>query len=777
MFVTRSLSGVSLAAVATALSLASPAQAQTSASSGSASQTPQTAESSPAEAAATGEIVVTATRRNESIQDVPVSITALSEKELEERHITDIKSLALSSPGVIATGEGSFNKPTIRAIQTSQTTSSSGTQRPVAVFLDDLPLTSSSAIIQDVAPYDLNRIEVLRGPQGTLFGSGSLAGLIRYITNKPNPDEFDASADLDLGSTAGGSHRASVGAMLNVPLVQDQLALRVSGFLRDDDGYVDNIGTGVKNANTTKDKVLRASVLWAPDSRFTGSFTFNYASNRVGDSPLYDPVFGVNVYSSPRPWITKVDLYHGNLTLDYDMGWATLTSATTYASSPQKMIDLNIFGAVPTIPLFFGLDSKILTKQQELRLASNSNGRLEWVTGLYYLEQTAKSAVQLYVPTEFVTARNITGAPTNINNGSTISNTLTRTTSTEAAVFGEASYRVTEALKIIAGGRLTNSKYENRALPSLSLPRFYVGAFTGGNIDISAPLTTQADFTTGNELNFTPKLGVQWQPNNDLNIYAVASKGFRRPKANGNSALVNGGRSVIDPNDPVVIPIGADGDSLWNYEVGTKATMLGGRLTANLAAYYITWDDIQIQLIRPSDQATFDGNAGDAEAFGFEAEVVLRPAVGLEIGANLTLQEGKIVTIDAVDAKISGATEGSRLSSPKFKGGAHVRYGWSVNENDFYGRVDFYRAGSFPNTFPNAPGTGKPDPGYSIVPASSEINASMGWSRGRLGAVLYADNLTNSDSIIFVNPPRAASARVGTRRPRTIGIRLSWDYQ
>jgi len=719
------------------------------------------------------EIVVSATRRTESVQSLPFSVTAVSGDDLAEQGISNYEDLARSLPGVIATGLSNINKLTIRGIETSQTTSALS-QNSVAIFMDDLPLTTLAVVTPDITPYDLARVEVLRGPQGTLFGAGSLAGAVRYITNTPDTQSYEAAIDGEFGRSEGSSDRRRFNGMINVPLTEDRLALRLVGTYKHDDGYVDNLVTGKKNSNSQTNWGARAALRWEPTDLLSATLTGSSYHNKLDDSPLFDPGTGFRKSRTDVPFRIETELNTINLVVDYDLGWAALTSSTIFSNAANE-VDVELLGIAPPVPFYLGEIQEMDSTVQELRLVSNSSDQFDWVAGAYFLRQEMDYHDVLYFATPFIDALGITGLPTNLVAGSASGNVDETRTNKEIAVFGEIGYQINNALKLTVGARVAESVYTSRVNSgSFDAPSAFFAIFTGGNQNVPVIPRTVQEFSTGHVVKVTPKVSLSWQPNSNHNIYATASKGYRRGQPNGVVAL-NGGRSAIDSGDPAIIPVSADGDTLWNYEVGIKSSWLEGSLQSNLAAYYIDWSNMQVPLVRSSDQAPYLGNIGKARSIGLEGEIAARIFDGMDMGINFSLQQAKVVEISANEALISGALQDSRLASPEFKIGGYLKHSWNLGQlGELYARIDAHHVGSYPNSFPNTPGIGTPSSVYAKTPSYEKVDISLGWSREKFGAVLYVDNLLDSDEIIFINPVVISFNRFGTLRPRTIGVRASW---
>ena len=728
------------------------------------------------------ELIVTATKRAESVQDIPQSITAVSGKDLEARGIENYEDLTRTVPGVIATGGSNFNKFVVRGIQTSNGTSSSGEQKLVAIYLDDLPLTSFSVITPDVRPYDIGRVEVLRGPQGTLFGSGSLTGAIRYVTNKADPSGYHASIDLDAGKTKVDSNRLRLSCMVNVPLIEDQLAIRLVGYTRNEDGWVNYAGAnGRKNANTSDDWGVRGSLRWQPTDKLNATLMVTSDHNRVGDSSLYDPTLGVNIAKRDYPFAVDVDLTSYNATVEYDLGWADLTSATVLARAKTGW-DLDLDGVLTAImPYYF--QEKIDTDSvvEDFRLVSKKGGKFDWVAGAFYLDQKSDYADLFHVPTSFLAALKITGLNPILTKDADVNDGFRNKKNYEAAFYGEANYHLTDTVTLTAGARAAQYQFTDQdkgtgfSTPTL-IPSIFGAIFGFGGANIVKVPSVAVTNTTGKQSKVIGKFGIEWQPSADETYYGLASQGFRRSHPNGPSAF-NGGKSLINPNDPAIIPAMAAADSIWNYELGAKNIWLDGRLRTTVAAYYIDWGPMQVPLVRSSDATPYVGSVGKSRSMGLETEVDALIGEHLEGGFNFTLQNAKVTELTATESLISGAVVGAKLASPEFKAGAYGKYTWALADgSDLYARVDAQYVGSYVNTFPNTAGSKTPNAAYAKIPSYENINASLGWAKGNLKAVLYGENLTNNHSPIFIDAANYSLNRYGTLRPRTVGVRLGWKY-
>ena len=715
------------------------------------------------------DIVVTATRRSERLQDIPLSVTAFSQEELTQKGMVGFEGIARETPGV-ALNKATDNNArfTTRGISTNGW--NAGLQNTTTGYLDELPLTTiGNSITLDTTLFDVERVEFLRGPQGTLFGSGSLSGALRILTRSPNLKHFDASALVDLGVTPdGGGIRQRYNAMINVPLATDVAALRVVCFHRNEEGYLDNIGTGVKNSNRLKGYGGRAILLVKPTDRLGIRLMAMYENSGPEDASLLTPSLGERKRSSSRPdrYTSKTQIY--NATLDYDFDWAHLTSSSTYSINKGDFdVDLaGTFGPTLAIPFLMDIDYRTKSFVQETRLVSRSDGGLDWVIGGFYLHRDLDTFRMDRTTPAFMTARGLSGLTDSV-----FAQYVNNTTNYELAGFGELTYNFTD--KFSATGGLRYGKYgvTARTLAGGFNSPYFTRAlfFIPGAIPIVA--TAPSTFTTPTAERLSWKGSLTYRPSRDLTLYGSVSTGYRTPVYNARA-----GTPGPLPND-LVIPQGASSDKLVNYELGLKGRWLNGRLTAALAAYYIDWSNIQVQANRVSDSAQFATNIGGAYSRGLEAEIRFTPATGLTFGLNGALNRAKVDRLTTQEAQISGAVPGVRLASPKVQGSFYGTYNYSLGGNaNGFSSFQIQHVGSFPNMFPNTPGTlGTRSPLYGFTDAYTHINLQSGVTIGELNVTLYVENLTNSRKTTYIHPEAFVYSRYGILRPRTFGIRIGYN--
>lgn len=715
-----------------------------------------------------GEIVVTATRRTERLRDVPLSITALSQSQLTKAGTVGYASLARETPGVVLNQPTeNFGNFTARGIATNSY--GANLQSTVAIYQDELPIsTTGNASILDPGLYDVERVEFLRGPQGTLFGSGSLSGALRILTKSPDLTKWDVSGQIDEGGTQGGDLRQRYNGMVNVPIVDDKLALRLVGFYRDEGGYVDNIGTGIKNANRLKDRGGRAILLYKPTERLSVRLLGSYENSFPKDSSLTNPALGDEVRSTLAPDVFSVKQTNLNATVDYQFDGAHFTSSSTYSHLTSNFnVDIsNVFGGAA--PYLEQLRSRQNSFVEEARLASDTGSRFEWLVGLFYLDRGLHVDNDFMSTEDFLAARGITGAAGPNGTSTYIEDTSLR--SHELAGFGQATYHLNDRLWLTGGLRYGRTD----ARTSID------GGFQSSYI-------VQALFGTPGQLTTTPftpttlpkikdsrpsyKASISFKPTTQVTTYATISTGYRAPYQNANAGQV----SQVNPND-IIIPAGATSDKLTNYEVGAKGRFLNGQINAAVALYWITWDNIEVNANRVSDQIQFATNIGGARSRGIEFELSSNPNRLFSFGANGSYDGTRITKLTAEQASISGAVKGDRLSAPKFQGTAYAQMNFTLRDIRGDVRAALEHVGSYPNALRNIPGQpGVQNPAYGFTDTYNNVNLALELRKGLYSATLYAENAANSHAITYLHPEEFINARATTLRPRTIGVRLGYN--
>ena len=742
--------------------LAAPAFAQDNATDNEA------ARQTPEGEARQDKIIVTSTRREQSLQDVPLAVTAFQQEAMSEKGIVSYDGLARETPGIVLNQPtANFNTITTRGIATNGY--GANLQAATAIYINELPISSNgNSTILDPTLFDVERVEVLRGPQGTLFGANSLSGAVRILTKKPNPNKFEASTLVDFGVTDGDAVRQRYNGMVNMPLIKDQLALRVVGFYRDEDGWVDNLGTGINGANSLKAVGGRAHLLWEPTSKFDVGLLIIREDNEPADSSLTNPDRGEFIRYTDRPDLFQSDLTSYNLTANWDMDFATLTTSSNYSKIDGKFI-VDLAGTfAQTIP--FALDAVGHDENfvQEVRLASADGGSWDWIVGGFYFNKRRDIDYDYRSSQEFLDTRGLTGLPDEY-----YYRYKGYFDAIESAAFGELTYHFSDKLWATGGLRYTETSVQAHTLAGGYNSNYLVAALYGlTNTALTITPVVGADGLKVEADNLSYKGSLSYKPVENLTTYASIATGFRSPVANARAGLASG----VDPND-IIIPNGADSDKLISYEVGMKGTFFDNKLTANLAAYYINWEDIQVQANRLSDQAQFATNIGKAVSQGLEFEIGYIPGNGFSLFANGSLSDTEITDLTDEEAAISGAEEGLQLAMPDFQGALTARYDFDIGDKDAFVTATAAYVGDFPAMLPNVPGNpGTPAPTFDYTEAYTVVNAQAGISKNDWKVVAYVENLFDDSSITYVHPEGFLDSRYARVRPQTVGVRVSYEY-
>lgn len=701
------------------------------------------------------EIVVTAQKRAENLQDVPVSVSVIDAEHLERLAAKQLADFAGYMPGVnVATG-GSPGQTSV----TLRGIAPVGPGAVVGTYIDDTPLGSSANFARatvfalDLMPYDVQRVEVLRGPQGTLYGAGSMGGLLKYVLREPNPEEIELEAGVDVLDIRGaGDPGWGLRGAVNLPL-GDTLAFRASAFNRETPGYIDNVDTGEDDVNEITQNGGRAALLWRPgadlsvklgglwqrvDSDSNGTMTLMLTGM---DPPTGTPAFGDlnSTLALPEKFEKEVDYY--SLTVDWDLGWASLTSASSYSDTHtvQQTDATEVFGAL--YPLLTGgaipagLNDFVLTMDlskwtQEFRLASPTDGRVEWLLGAYYTDEESKNLQESFafdaggqpIP-PFSPYFAFASLPSEYR---------------ELAIFGAVTVKLTDRFDITAGLRWADNEQEFRQI-------------SGGAI---LPDADDPGESSENVLTYmvSPRLHLS----DDTMIYARVASGYRP-----------GGPNVILPG--FGIPPQVDADELTNYELGVKSRLWDSRALLNVSVFFIDWSDIQ-------QAQSFGGvsglaNAGDAESKGFELESALYASDALRLGLNAAYTDATLTSNppgldNTLGAQLPNVPEwsGSFTLDYDFTLGvreAHVGAGWRyVGEQQSQvvtdsGNLSFRR------------------PSYDVL----DLNADLRFDRFTVR--VFATNLTDERAytgggtvVNGLNIPIRIDANV--LQPRTVGVSVDF---
>jgi iron complex outermembrane receptor protein len=726
----------------------------------------------PTDASALEEIVVTATKREESLSKVPISATVFSAEAIDASGIKGIAELAALTPGVeydsnAHWGAGVLTNLAIRGIDSRVGASTTG------VYIDDAPIQARNGNFGNPYPvtFDLARIEVLRGPQSTLFGAGAEGGAIRFITNEPSTTSYSGLFRSELSATEYGALSYEAGAILGGPIVEGRLGMRLSAWYRDDGGYIDRVNpfTGAivdKNANESMTKAFRLSFAIEPDSlRITPALA--YQSTQIGDSPNYyvylsDPGAGLlrngKLLSQPA-----VDAFtFASIKLEARLEGSQLTAMTSYFdrtetatidSTNQAGTEFGGYGNPLGLayPTSYGDAAPSLTAlhqivaSTEVRVNSlNEEARLKWTAGVFFSRAQQDERLDSYY----------LAAPANPG-------ILSNDQSTDVLVagFGNLDLALSQNLRATIGIRVDHTRSE--------FSDYMAGfVFAGSGIPPFARGVTNAT-------PVTPQFNLVYEAGEHSMLYATVARGFRIGGANVGLPLICG---------PFTAPPSYASDSVWSYELGAKSNLFDDRLQLAASTFYLRWNDIQNHEVLKCG-AGFVANAGDAVGKGFDLAVNAlltdRIKVGLALEA-LDVRYTATVLDDGYVIAERGAVVGGvpHVPSP-WNGTLYIRYQWPMAGGNAYARAEeiatSHNPGPFTESNPKALGD---SPSYQSDPATDRLNLQLGLHWTHWDIKLFANNVLNSLPTLQRNIDASGSTLVYayTFRPRTVGLAANCTF-
>jgi len=687
-------------------------------------------------------------------------VTALRAADLSRYAAVGLDDYSALVPGLnVMSDRPGETQIILRGITTG---SGSVVSSTVATYVDDIPYGSSTSfalggeLTPDLDPNDLTRIEVLRGPQGTLYGASSLGGLVKFVTTPPDLRNYSGHLQLDGSYADGGGAGYGVRVMANAPLVTDTLALRVSGYDRRDPGYISNSQLGRDKVNRTDIDGGHAQLLWHPTESFSvqltaliqdligrGSSDEDVSVNNGRITPLHGELEQVRY--TPESLGIHYRLYGATMT--GDLGWATLTSITSYSTMHQTQVtdSTTTFGdlligatGIPDFGSGIGSDIELRKITEEVRLASGTTGRLEWLGGFFF---THEHSVRDEPSFQFDSA---TGAPIPLPAPLFFANL--DSLYTEYAGFGDLTYHFTPRFDLMAGVRY-GGNHQNFA-------EYSTGLLAGGS--------TQQDGTS-RDRSVTYLVTPRWKIDGDNMLYARVASGYRP-----------GG-----PNSPTVaesaagVPSAYKPDRLTNYEIGYKASWLNGHLGLDLSVFHIDWRDIQIETNYSG--LTSNGNGGSARSDGVEASLRWTPLAGLTLATNIAETNARLTQ----DAPGVNGKSGDQLPNvPKWSESLSADYDFAVvtGVRGFVGATAQH-VDSRVSTFI----TGSPaDFERPILPSYTTVNLRSGVAWKTWSLEVYAknvanergfNNLTSLNLSGYSNPFTAAVIP-----PRTVGMSIRTDF-
>ncbi len=747
------------------------------------------------------EIVVTATRQAQSISRVPISIAAYSQAQMDQQGVRRIDDVARLTPGV-QFNRGTFGLGTSVSIRGIASTAGSAT---TGIYIDDTPIQvrtiGNSSANAYPAVFDLERVEVLRGPQGTLFGVSSQGGTIRFITPSPNFDSLSVYGRSEVAITKNGAPSYEFGVAVGAPIVEDKVAFRVSGFHRRDGGFVDRIpypaDAGPQRAqndsNSVETTVLRGALAFRPVEGLTITPSLYYQSLKSNDSPAYwvalsDPKNARYVSGNGSPGTNTDWFVMPSLKVDADIGAVSLISNTSYfyrkedGAYDYRVFNANTFGAgnnniysVFAMPGYNDLGT-LFNRQsnftQEVRFQSNNpDSALSWVVGGFYTRNKQRSHQDIQVNRttfEAITRRTIESQYGGISPylGRYIYVDNFWTTDQQLAAFGEASLEVFEGFKLIAGVRVAQSKldyYTDRNGPALNGPGFDEGSLK--------------------ETPITPRFGISWQVDPANLFYATVAKGNRIGGVN--RTLPANTQACRDSLSALGVTGGApktyDSDNLWSYEIGAKNRI--GPLRIAASAYVIKWKDIIRSVNVPGCGFSFVTNLGEATSRGFDLQVDAQPFDGLQLTAMVGYNKATFDKTFAFAGSTSNViTKGYTLGGNPWTVTLQGQYDFTGPGNlDYYVRSDFtFRARNslFPSSTYDPAFPALYDGTLRLDPSLYNLNLRAGIKLEHFDISAFVNNATNESPLLGLGRG-GRTGQIYTAnpiRPLTAGLTLSARY-
>lgn len=691
------------------------------------------------------EIVVTATKRGaQNLQEIPLSVQAVSGEQLDKLGAVDFNDYFRLIPGLAVFDQGPGDK---RYIIRGINATGAGT---VGLYLDEIIITGENAQDgggrqPDIKLYDLDRIEVLKGPQGTTFGSSSLSGTIRYITNAPNL----AGPEFNIGATARDTDGASLGgqveAAASLPIVENVLAVRLAGLYLNDKGYIDNrFDDGVNSDETTSGRIR---VRYRPVDSLTLDFTAMKQDVET-DGPAY--FNRVDAAGNPLPEFTQADLSRNRFVDDTTLLNVTgeyLNDAGSWTATASRLERDTVFNRDASLAV--GPFSVITQPKErevdslELRFASDWDGALQLLVGVFAQEEDR------FFQSRIFPSDPDTGEFTEVAGFSLDRNVDTDVS--ERAIFSELSYELSDRLTLTGGLRWFEIEVDEIAVA--------VQGFSG------APGGGAGPVLSFSENDVIGKLNLSYDISDDIMLFGQWTQGFRAGGTNDQTAAELAG---------VVIPQGFGSDAVDNYELGVKSQWLAGRLVANASAYFIDWADIQIQnqAQDPNDPAVFfpfRANGGGADVFGLEVDLAYIPLDGLELGFAASYTDAQLSEDNPIPT--SGRDGDDITYVPETTFSFSGQYVWPLGASDLNGVL------SMDVSFVDDRNTElRPDNPLNMeLDSYSLVNLRAGVEGDDWSASLLIDNVFNDDTVIdvFRIIPGLTPDGFILQHPRTVSLRVS----
>lgn len=713
---------------------------------------PAAAQQQPASDDGIDKVIVTAQKREQAAIDVPASVTSVNTEQLAKDGKVRLEDYVAQVPGMsLSSYRQGFTQVALRGITTGVAQPASTT----AFYIDEAPIGSvnayaaGSAVTPDIDPADLQRVEILKGPQGTLYGAGAMGGLVRYVTSSPDFKKMRGSVTLGGNTVKDGGNGKTGRASLNIPFADQTMALRVSAFSRTDAGYIDRTN-GRKDVNEAKVEGGRVAFNWLINADWKlSAFALTQKVESQGstlvdlDAQTLRPLYGELTQRRFAEEPSSASLDVANLTINGQLGRFELVSSTTVqdVDASQGMdgsygygVALGAAFRIPDLGIQYAQGTTTRRVSQELRLRANAfDEKLDYEGGLYYTKEENTNRIPGFRPFSTTTGRDYPLPD--------IVKASIDSSYKEYSLFANATYAITPQFDVLAGIR--------HGKDDQVYAQNYSGLLVG---------PTPVIFDSGSSKNKTTYLlSGRYKPSSTDALYARVATGFRP-----------GGPNAVPPTAAALAPLTFQPDTLTSYEVGYKSVIDGGRLSVEAALFSTDWKDIQIQTSAAG--FNFLVNGGTARSRGAELALSWFPVQGLSLRGALGYTEAELTA----DAPAAGGLDGDRLPFvPKMTASLGANYRWAVGAG-----WTGYAGGTVNHT-----GERRSDFSQRAakdVPSYTTLNLNAGIENGNWRLALYGKNLGNSDGITFLKSqslsPAGSPFGAAVIAPRTIGADLSYRF-
>jgi outer membrane receptor protein involved in Fe transport len=743
------------------------------------------------------EIVVTAQKREQSLNEIPISITVLDGAALARQQADNFQDMLALVPGLSISGSTrGVTRLTLRGVNTG------GVASTVGVYVGDTPFGSSTSLANgailsgDFDTFDLMRVEVLRGPQGTLYGASALGGVMKYVPNPANTEKFEGKLQGTVESVKDADPGYAITGVVNVPL-SDQFAIRASAFYRVDEGYIDTIGNNpipalqdptvdvlagtllAQGINTLDTYGGRIQALYRPSDNFSIKLMAllqdidSGAPTTVDAEPgTFEPLNGSPVQSRYQDAYSDIAYRVYSAALDWDFGGPSLQSVTSYGTFEREHQDdlaalvvsgaplsslltfvFDDLGTAPIENLLSGIQNQVTSTDkftQEFRLLSADSDQFEWLVGAYYTDEDSliDQLITVVAPgtnTPVPAAQFPTSGTVLPTEGLPIAGDVTLATNyKEIALFANATWHITDRFELSFGARQSDNEQTARQTGE--------GVLAGGSTNINGE-SSESPFTW----SFSPRYAF----NDDNSVYLRVATGFRP-----------GGPNVLPPAAPPDTPRSFDSDSLTSYEVGYKSALPGGKFALDVTAFYLDWDDIQ--LLTVVNNFGINANGGTAVSKGFEFMASFYPTDNLAVSLNGAYTDAYLTQDTSPEV---GGIDGDPLSFvPDWSFGLSGDYEWAVmgDSTAYVGGTAGY-TGERPLNFDERDANG----GVTELSGYTTLNLRAGLRTERWNFELYGKNVTDEMGITSVGTGSTdASGRVDLAyiRPATYGLLVGVNF-